>query len=256
MTTLSHLLRYRRGATAREGHQSSRLPSPSDRLALVYRGPASLPGCPEAVAELLCAGSPRLRVEFVGPRESRKLGAESLADATLYAQPGGAELDEAYRYLRPHRKDIRRFVAAGGRYLGFCLGGYLAGASPGFGLLPGDTDQYITTEFATLHTEGDAVVEVNWRGHPRQLYFQDGPYFQLDPGTDTTVLATYPNGTVAASVSSFGRGRVGVVGPHPEAKADWFTDADLRDPGRNHPNPANARGRDLGLDLLSEVMRP
>lgn len=256
MTTLSHILRYRRGAAARESHRSSRSACPSAGLALVYRGPASLPGCPEAVAELLCASSRRLRVEFVGPRESRQLGAASLADATLYAQPGGAELDDAYRHLRPHRKDIRRFVAAGGRYLGFCLGGYLAGSSPGFGLLPGDTDQYITTELATVHTDRDAVVEVNWRGWPRQLYFQDGPYFQLEPRTDTTVLATYPNQAVAASVSSFGRGRVGVVGPHPEADADWFTDAALRDPGRNHPNPANARGRDLGLDLLDEVMRP
>jgi glutamine amidotransferase-like uncharacterized protein len=192
----------------------------------------------------------------VGPRESRQLDAASLAEAAVYAQPGGAELDEAYRHLRPHRKDIRRFVHSGGRYLGFCLGGYLAGSSPGFGLLPGDTDQYIITDSATVRTDRDAVVEVNWRGQQRQLYFQDGPYFQLEPRTDITVLATYPNRTVAAAVSGFGRGRVGVVGPHPEATADWFTDADLRDPGRRHPHPANARGRDLGLDLLDEVMRP
>lgn len=256
MTTLSHILRYRRGTAARESHRSSRSPCSSGGLALVYRGPASLPGCPEAAAELLRASSRPLRVEFVGPREPRQLSTASLADAVLYVQPGGAELDDAYRHLRPHRKDIRRFVAAGGRYLGFCLGGYLAGASPGFGLLPGDSDQYITTELATVHSEEDAVVEVNWRGQLRQLYFQDGPCFQLDPRADTTVLATYLNQAVAASVSGFGRGRVGVVGPHPEAEADWFTDAALRDPGRNHPSPANARGRDLGLDLLNEVMRP
>jgi glutamine amidotransferase-like uncharacterized protein len=197
-----------------------------------------------------------LRVDFIGPGEHRPLSAGSLAEATLYAQPGGADLEEAYRYLRPDRETIRRFVADGGRYLGFCLGGYLAGATPGFDLLPGDSDQYIGTFRATVATDQDTIVEVSWRGHRRHLYFQDGPLFRFDAEADVDILATYPNRAVAAAVTSFGRGRVGVVGPHPEADADWFTDAGLSDPGRYHPTPATARGRDLGLDLLNEVMGP
>jgi glutamine amidotransferase-like uncharacterized protein len=243
-------------APKRKRRWAFRTKRPSRPLALVYRGPASLPGCPEAVAKLLSASACGFRVEFVGPRESRRLCPQSLVGATLYAQPGGADLDEAYKHLRSHREAVRQFVAGGGRYLGFCLGGYLAGASPGFDLLPGDSDQYISTEFATVHTDGDAVVEVDWRGHRRNLYFQDGPHFRFDAGADVEVLATYPNHAVAAAVTVFGRGRVGVVGPHPEADADWFTDADLTDPGLDHPAPATARGRDLGFDLLDEVMRP
>jgi glutamine amidotransferase-like uncharacterized protein len=215
-----------------------------------------LPGCPEAVAGLLTASSGDFRVEFVGPDERWPLSAGSFAEATLYAQPGGADLEEAYRHLRPHRETIRRFVADGGRYLGFCLGGYLAGASPGFDLLPGDSDQYIGTPHATVDTDRDTIVEVSWRGQRRHLYFQDGPLFQFDDDAYAEILATYPNRAVAAVVTSFGRGRVGVVGPHPEADADWFTDAGLSDPGRYHPTPATARGRDLGLDLLNEVMKP
>ena len=38
-------------------------------LALVYRGPAALPGCPEAVAQALRRSRWGLDVRFVGPRE-------------------------------------------------------------------------------------------------------------------------------------------------------------------------------------------
>lgn len=85
---------------------------------------------------------------------------------------------------------------------------------------------------------------MRWRGRPRTLFFQDGPLFLLDNGADATVLATYPNGTVAALVAPFGAGRVGVVGPHPEATEEWYTDVHL---------PVH-HTRDLALDLVNEVM--
>jgi hypothetical protein len=49
-------------------------------------------------------------------------------------------------------------------------------------------------------------------------------------------------------VAGFGAGRVGVVGPHPEATNDWFTDAGLSRPKR--------LSTDLGLDLVDTVMAP
>ncbi|MFJ6215196.1 BPL-N domain-containing protein [Streptomyces sp. NPDC092296] len=213
-------------------------------LALVYRGPASLPGCPEAVAALLAAGRWDLDVRYTGPREALPLSAESLAHASVYAQPGGGELSDAYRHLRRQRDVIRDYVQGGGRYLGFCLGGYLAGATPGFGLLPGDTDQYIASPGATVDHENDTLVEVEWRGRPRTLFFQDGPYFVLDEAADVKILASYPNGSPAALVTRFGAGLVGVVGPHPEATDDWYTDTGL---------PVQ-HTRDLGLDLAGAVL--
>ncbi len=239
------------------------------RLALVYRGPASLPGCPEAVAALLSSGPWDLDVRYVGPEEDLPLSAESLSRAVLYAQPGGGTLDAAYRILRGQRRAIRAFVRGGGRYVGFCLGGYLAGATPGFGLLPGDTDQYIATPGATVHDEDSTVVRVTWRGTPRSVYFQDGPVFVLDTGTDTDtgtgtgtgtadadeiggardtgvrILARYDNGTTAALVAPCGAGRVAVTGPHPEATPDWYTDHGL----------TAQRTRDLACDLVDSVLR-
>ncbi|MGW1072807.1 BPL-N domain-containing protein [Streptomyces sp. NPDC002537] len=213
-------------------------------LALVYRGPAALPGCPEAVAGLLAAGPWGLDVRYTGPDGELPLSAGSLAHALVYAQPGGGTLSRAYRRLRRERTAIRDYVRGGGRYLGFCLGAYLAGATPGFALLPGDTDQYIRSPGCTVHDESDTLVETRWRGEWRTLFFQDGPYFVLDAGADATVLATYPNGTPAALVAPFGAGRVGVVGPHPEATDDWYADAGL---------PVH-RTRDVGLDFVGAVL--
>ncbi|KAE8765814.1 BPL-N domain-containing protein [Georgenia thermotolerans] len=216
----------------------------SGGLALVYRGPASLPGCPEAVAQLLERSGRFDRVRYVGPHAATPLGAAVLGGATLYAQPGGGDLRPAYRRLRRHAAAVRDFVVSGGRYLGFCLGAYLAGR-PGFGLLPGDADQYIASDGATVRHADDTIVTVRWRGRPRQVFFQDGPCFLLAPGGDAVVLAEYDNGRPAAVVARYGRGVVGVVGPHPEATPDWFTDA-----GLPVPPPAT----DLGLDLLEAVL--
>jgi glutamine amidotransferase-like uncharacterized protein len=217
-------------------------------VALVYRGPASLPGCPEAVAAMLSASRCGFDVRYVGPNERLQLSIETLARAVLYAQPGGATLKSAYRHMRDHRPEIRHFVDSGGRYLGFCLGGYLAGATPGFNLLPGDTDRYITSRNSTVFSDRDTLVQVTWRGQRRTLFFQDGPRFCLRPGADATIVATYRNQTIAALVTGFGAGRVGVVGPHPEATDDWYTDAGLATP--------NPPGHQLGLDLLDAVMTP
>lgn len=228
--------------------QSAGTERPNGRaLALVYRGPASSPGCPEAVAEVLAGSRWDLDVRFVGPHESLRLSAETLSHALLYAQPGGGSLGHAYRKLKKHAGAIREYVRAGGHYLGFCLGGYLAGASPGFDLLPGDADRFISSPGAYPRHPDQAVVTVTWGGRRRPVYFQDGPWFDLDPARgEADVLATYDNGLAAAVVAPFGRGGVGVVGPHPEASPDWFLDEGLPVPRR--------LAYDLARDILDRAL--
>jgi glutamine amidotransferase-like uncharacterized protein len=229
-------------------HRVRRRQAGSGPLGLVYRGRASVPGCPEAVGALLERSAWDFEVRFVGPTEEWDLSADLLSRAALYAQPGGGTLRKAYRRLKRNAPMIRDFVGSGGRYAGFCLGGYLAGATPGFGLLPGDTDAYRASSGATVTGTEDTLVPVHWRGRQRWMYFQDGPYFWTRPQTPgLSVLATYPNGEVASLVAPFGDGKVGVVGPHPEAPADWYAEHGLVDPdGVDH---------DLGLDLIDTLMR-
>jgi hypothetical protein len=91
--------------------------------------------------------------------------AGTLATAALYAQPGGGNsVKRAYRQTKGSARTIRDYVRSGGRYLGICMGGYLAGHWRGFGLLPGGTDQFITSPGADVTKKKDTLVEVDWRG--------------------------------------------------------------------------------------------
>ncbi|WP_422678034.1 BPL-N domain-containing protein [Blastococcus brunescens] len=114
-------------------------------LALVYRGPASTPGCAEAVAAALQRSRWGLEVRFVGPREALSLEPDVLAGARLYAQPGGGELRRAHRKMKRSGDAIREFVRSGGGYLGFCLGGYLAGRPPASGSSRGHRPLHLLT---------------------------------------------------------------------------------------------------------------
>lgn len=207
-------------------------------LAVVYRGPASLPGCPEAAARALASSPYGFRVQFARP------GRASLHEAVLYCQPGGGDLAPAWRRMRKDADAVRDFVRMGGRYLGFCLGGYLAGDDPGYGLLEGATDSYVGTPGCEVTGDESQVIAITWAGQPRSVYFQDGCCFTDGPATE--VVARYANGMPAAVVSPFGEGRVAVAGPHPEATDDWFRDEDL--PPLAHPTT------DLAHDLIRRVM--
>ncbi|MFC4604597.1 BPL-N domain-containing protein [Rhodococcus kronopolitis] len=215
-------------------------------LALVYRGPASVPGCPESVATLLQTSPRPFRTAFVGPKEPLKITRAVLDTATVYAQPGGGSLSSAWSVMQPHANVIRNWVSGGGNYLGFCLGGYLAGATPGFNLLPGDTWQYITASNATVKTTAATRITVKWRGVERTLFFQDGPAFALNRNHTAQVLATYAGGQPAAVVADYAAGRVGVVGPHPEAHAGWFR--------ADGVSPTNAIHPELGHDLIETTV--
>lgn len=222
--------------------------STDDRpLALVYRGPASCSGCSESVAALLQNTRHGFHTEFCGPNEKQQISPETLAKAVVYAQPGGGDLDVAWRRMRSHANDIRDFVHNGGHYLGFCLGAYLAGRTPGFTLLPGDTAEYVGTADATVQGTDDTIVEVRWRGQPRHMYFQDGPMFRLQSDASATVLATYSGGEPAAVVAAYGSGWVGAVGPHPEADRSWYSGSGLT-------NPDGIRF-DLGYDLVESTVQ-
>lgn len=215
----------------------------SPPLALVYRGPASCSGCPESVAAVLTAQPLNFRVEYVGPDDT-PLTADTLRRAAVYAQPGGGTLADAWRQVRGDADVIRSWVADGGVYLGFCLGGYLAGATPGFGLLPGDTSRYLGSPDASIDDDEPRIGTVTWRDREYRTYFQDPPRFIVTG--EATVLARYPNGEVAALVAPFGSGRVAVTGPHVEATDSWYSAVGL--------DPTGAVHTDLAVDFVRSAL--
>ena len=66
------------------------------------------------------------------------------------------------------------------------------------------------------------------------MFFQDGAVMKLkgdvaEEANGTKILGRYAsNGDVAATLTPFGKGWVGLVGPHPEATGDWCKLLSLR----------------------------
>jgi len=191
-----------------------------------------------------------------------------------------ADLQKAWKEAKPYASDVRNFVAGGGRYLGVCLGAFLAGHSPGLGLIPkGDNVvREIDQKGAQVDDEEDTTIQTDWtfstgdkRGKTekrRWLYFQDGAAFRLSSKSSAKVLGRYSNnGDVAAILSPFGEGWVANVGPHPEADETWCksnsddplqTTRSMRlikgaDEEAEIKNPEGVRN-DIGRDLVQALL--
>lgn len=191
-------------------------------LALVYHGKGA---CKEDCA-LLAAKSVRqagFRVQYV---DKNNLGEGLLRKATLWVQPGGKS-DEVAAALNQKQKDmIRDFVAAGGKYLGFCAGAFLIDQYvhgekdlPGLNFWPGRQ--------IVVPPDDDVakIIPVQWMGKTRWLYYEGGPYFDFDPKNPAMsqykATSFYSDGRAAGLEFPFFRGRVAVTGLHPEANASW-----------------------------------
>ncbi|KAF9771358.1 hypothetical protein IL306_011017 [Fusarium sp. DS 682] len=207
--------------------------------AVVYRGPASSEGCPEGIHDLLVSSPSNFEVIYAGPNEKIDV-IEALKGATIYAHGGGPNWSKAYRSTKKYEKAIQEFVNSGGHYLGFCLGAYLAGPKNGYNLLPKgvDTEQEIERRGAQVKGEEDTVINVDWTfgsgktEDKRWLYFQDGVVIRgMDGSKPGKVVGRYSaNGDVAASITPYGKGWVGLVGPHPEADQTWYDGAGIKNP--------------------------
>lgn len=225
---------------------------PRRPVAVVYSDDSTGPADGDdtaALAAMLAATGWHFDVRTAGP-----LGALSVQEALrhpdvrLYAQPGADGDDSAaFRRQKRDRAAIRAFVADGGRYLGICMGGFLA--EPGFfNIFPGRVDEYYSSKGASVTTADPAVIPVIWRGVCRPMYFQEGGYMvPKRTAGGIAVLARYTNGSIAALVSPYGRGKVGLCGPHPEAPAQWYREANL-----DYAGPT----QDLGNDLVDTLMAP
>jgi glutamine amidotransferase-like uncharacterized protein len=203
--------------------------SRNDKIALVYNGPGACYGCAESFVKVLKPLG--FRIKFVSPSEMTK---KVFDEASLYVQPGGTDrlMDTLEVLTADQIQNLRNFVSTGGRYLGTCAGGYLATAYtydegriiPAFGLLPFNSME-------ESENPAPVVEPIKWLDESRKIYFQDGPYFQVRPSDSIQIVARYENTNhVAALISVFGLGKVGVIGPHPEADSDWYKEDGLEIP--------------------------
>lgn len=218
----------------------------ADTKAMIYKGPGACEGCPESIGDVLKEMG--IGVHYIRPGQ---LTLERLRKADLYVQPGGTDyVEDTMKALSKSEVEaIRSYVREGGRYFGVCAGGFLAGEwaeDPGkhvraFGLIPG-------TVFEESKDRKARAEPVKWHGKSYWLYFQDGPKFDPTGVPGAEVWATYAHTDhAAAMMASFGRGRVGLIGPHPEADMDWFTD--------DHISPPDGTHQDLAIEFIRSLLK-
>ena len=218
------------------------------KRALVYNGPgACSDGCYQAAFQVaLEAGLDPVYVnEKALNSQSKPADVQALfQDAAVWIQPGGKSKTVMTSMTKALKSAIDSFVKLGGGYVGFCAGAFSSTkyvgttSTLGFNFMPGKTILYPYN-----HQAG--IIPLNWQGKTRQIYWEGGPYISSIPAGKAETIATYPNGTVAAARSTYGKGKVFVTGAHPEAPQDWrdyykLTDTD----GLDH---------DLAVDMINWV---
>ena len=191
-------------------------------LALVWNGEGVCqPGCDNSAADV--AKKAGFRVQYV----NEKTRDFSFFDtAKLWVQPGGVSVT-AMRAMGPVlMQQVREFVAGGGGYIGFCAGAFSATTKigttekDGLGLMGGETELY--------KKGGDDhamyLVKTKYFGK-RWMYYAGGPFIKISDdelaAMKGEVIANYPDGSVAGVRGHYGKGKVAVVGFHPEATRLW-----------------------------------
>ncbi|MCE9548222.1 MAG: hypothetical protein K8T25_22345 [Planctomycetia bacterium] len=118
---------------------------------------------------------------------------------------------------------IQDYVRSGGRFAGFCGGGYLASQGydndEGFvhclGIVPATSDSYLEDSAAR-------TLSIQWRGTRRNMFYQFGPKFIPKKSSEAVeVVGKYDDGSIAALLCTYGKGKALVSGPHPEANDSW-----------------------------------
>lgn len=227
----------------------------SKPLFLVYTDhPMCSIDCADAVCEVLNE-SGLYDARMVGPDSHPKtaLTKALLKKADCVVFGGGlGDSDQFDDTLYSYSASIKNYVKNGGKYLGICMGSYFSG-SHYFDLLLGyDAVQYIKRKGSTVKVSGPSIVKLVWNnGQKYSIYFHDGAAFVETPNIhDANIIARYKNGDIAALIQDHKKGKIGVIGPHPEARKWWFySQTKIKDNWKNSVHPK------LLLDFVKQLLK-
>ncbi len=190
-------------------------------LALVWNGPGvCTPGCGKAAAKVAQAAGFRTWYIYPGLTDF-----SIFKEASLWVQPGGQSSAAAKAMGLAMINQVRDFVASGGGYVGFCAGGFISTTkigtteNEGYGLIPGETELLIKTGSMKK------MLTVSTPAGKRSVYYAGGPFFKVTDeqlqAVQGEVIARYSDGSIAGVRAHYGKGKVAVVGFHPEANWLW-----------------------------------
>lgn len=139
-------------------------------------------------------------------------------DVDMVIVPGGIGDSESFHSLfKNNAQRVKKFVAAGGKYLGICMGAYWAGKHY-LNILNGiDTVQYIKRPNTDTRRPHAKHIKVYWKGVPTNMFFYDGCAIVGDY-SKMEIVAKYANDDVMAAF----QGNIGLIGCHAEAEEWWY----------------------------------
>lgn len=196
--------------------------------ALVWGGPgACTDGCIEAAVHVTkMAGFDPM---IVTPEN---FDASLFETAKVWVQPGGKSGSASNAMGAANQAIIKKFIADGGGYVGFCAGAFLTTPKvgqtsvTGLGIIDGKTKVY-------RRAKGYPSVEkmITPEGI-RYHYWEGGPWFSFTSSQlqKVTVKSRYnTNNAINAVETTYGKGRISVSGTHPEAPQWWYDDSHIAD---------------------------
>lgn len=162
-----------------------------------------------------------------------------LKDYDAFVVPGGSANKDALSLGAEAREEVKRFVAAGGIYMGVCAGAYLSSQvnEKYLGLIPlktADPSHWYRTDGTPVEVELTALgQEIFGTKQDRiRVKYENGPIFAAPegkPNDDLTPLGFFRSevvadggrrgvmlGAPAAILARYGKGLVLVLSPHPE----------------------------------------
>lgn len=152
--------------------------------------------------------------------------------AKVWVQPGGKSGAASNAMGAAKRAVIKKFIADGGGYVGFCAGAFLTTAKvgesrvAGLGIIPGRTRIF---RRAKGYPSVEKMITPNGIKHH---YWEGGPWFSLSSAQlkNITVKSRYnTTNAINAVETTYGKGRISVSGTHPEAPQWWYDDAEIVD---------------------------
>ena len=196
--------------------------------ALVWGGPgACVDGCVEAAVHVtkLAGFDPMI----VTPTN---FDPSLLESAKIWVQPGGKSVGASTAMGPATREAIKKFVAEGGGYVGFCAGGFLttpkvgSTTNPGLGIVDGYSTPYKGSRRSVSLQR--LITPQGTKYH----YWEGGPYFAFTETQAKKVDVTsryYRTNQINGFKTVFGTGKIAVTGTHPEAPLWWYEDGNIRD---------------------------
>lgn len=212
--------------------------SKTETIAIYVQHPIADLECAQALGQVC---KKKYKIKYIN---HQKLTKKALEKVDCLAFPGGlGDSDNFDRLLKDKKNLIKEYVESGGKYLGVCMGAYLAGYHYFDLLKNADTVQYIKRKGSEVSNERRIVIPIKWKRKIYKMFFYDGCAIVGDKKFFKTI-ATYKNKDCMAMI----QGNVGLIGCHPESPKEWYDQIQLQkmwNDGKNH---------ELLLDFISELM--